>query len=183
MKKIRLALIMLSGGTGKRVNKKLSKQMISYNNVSILEMNIINFRKIIKNICIQIVSNEQDFLNLWNKHFLKIRTKSSFFAPFSGYELLIENFSILRQIDLQSRSDCGEWYSHQMMDHIGWKFYIRKEELLNFSKLFSISYLDIIWRNKGKKRCFGISSILWVIYCRDMFFYEKNISGHNPKNE
>ena len=45
MSGIKLAVILLAGGIGKRLNKDISKQMISYNNVSILEMNIINFRK------------------------------------------------------------------------------------------------------------------------------------------
>ena len=48
MSEIKLVLILLAGGIGKRINKKISKQMISYNNVTILEMNIINFRKIHK---------------------------------------------------------------------------------------------------------------------------------------
>ena len=58
---IKLVLILLAGGIGKRINKKISKQMISYNNVTILEMNIINFRKYIKNIPIQVVTNKKDF--------------------------------------------------------------------------------------------------------------------------
>ena len=61
MSGIELVLILLAGGIGKRINKKISKQMISYNNVTILEMNIINFRKYIKNIPIQVVTNKKDF--------------------------------------------------------------------------------------------------------------------------
>ncbi len=60
MSNINVALILLAGGLGKRLNKKISKQMIKYNNLSILEMNIINFRKYLQNIPIQIVSNELD---------------------------------------------------------------------------------------------------------------------------
>ena len=57
----KLVLILLAGGIGQRINKKISKQMISYNNVTILEMNIINFRKYIQNIPIQVVTNKKDF--------------------------------------------------------------------------------------------------------------------------
>ena len=64
MNNVKLALILLAGGKGKRLNKKISKQMISYNNITILEMNIINFKKYINDISIQIVTNKQDFLNV-----------------------------------------------------------------------------------------------------------------------
>ncbi len=66
MDNYRLVLILLAGGTGKRINKKISKQMISYNNETILETNIINFQKKLKNIPIQIVTNNQDFLNVYD---------------------------------------------------------------------------------------------------------------------
>ena len=49
MSNINLVLILLAGGVGSRINKKISKQMIRYNNLTILEMNIINFRKDLKN--------------------------------------------------------------------------------------------------------------------------------------
>lgn len=60
MSNIKWVLILLAGGIGQRINKKISKQMISYNNITILEMNIINFRKYIKNIPIQVVTNKKD---------------------------------------------------------------------------------------------------------------------------
>ena len=65
MNNVNLALILLAGGIGKRINKKISKQMIRYNNLTILEMNIINFSKDLKNIPIQIVSNSNDFTEVY----------------------------------------------------------------------------------------------------------------------
>ncbi len=59
-----LVLILLAGGVGKRFKNKISKQMISYNDVTILEKNIINFKKCIKNNLIQIVTNKNDFLKV-----------------------------------------------------------------------------------------------------------------------
>ncbi len=61
MSNVKLALILLAGGLGKRINKNVSKQMLSYNNLTILETNIINFTKFLKKIPIQIVTNEKDF--------------------------------------------------------------------------------------------------------------------------
>ncbi len=58
---INIVLVLLAGGIGTRINRKISKQMIKYNNLTILEVNIINFIKIFKNIPIQIVTNEKDF--------------------------------------------------------------------------------------------------------------------------
>ena len=43
MSSVNLVLILLAGGIGTRINRKISKQMIKYNNLTILEMNIINF--------------------------------------------------------------------------------------------------------------------------------------------
>ena len=71
MNNVNLALILLAGGTGRRINKKISKQMVMYNNLTILEINIINFRKNLKNIPIQIVSNNKDFrdvIDICNKY-------------------------------------------------------------------------------------------------------------------
>ena len=65
MNNVNLVLILLAGGIGKRINKKISKQMIRYNNLTILEMNIINFSKDLKNIPIQIVSNSNDFTEVY----------------------------------------------------------------------------------------------------------------------
>ncbi len=61
-----VVLILLAGGKGTRVNKKTTKQMISVKNITILEMNIIKFKKQIRNISIQIVTNNQDFLKVSN---------------------------------------------------------------------------------------------------------------------
>ena len=64
MKSVKLALILLAGGTGTRINRKISKQMIMFNNLTILELNIINFMKELKNVPIQIVTNNKDFLKV-----------------------------------------------------------------------------------------------------------------------
>ena len=64
MSSVNLVLILLAGGIGTRINRKISKQMILYNNLTILEMNIINFSKIFKNIPIQIVTNDKDFIEV-----------------------------------------------------------------------------------------------------------------------
>ena len=55
-----VVIIILAGGMGNRLNKNISKQMITYNNVTILEKNVLNFKKYLKNIPIQIVSNKKD---------------------------------------------------------------------------------------------------------------------------
>ena len=59
-----LVLILLAGGIGKRFSNKISKQMISFNDVTILEKNIIFFKKHLKKISIQIVTNKIDFLKV-----------------------------------------------------------------------------------------------------------------------
>ncbi len=64
MSSVNLALILLAGGVGTRVNRKISKQMIMYNNLTILELSIINFIKELKNIPIQVVTNNRDFLEV-----------------------------------------------------------------------------------------------------------------------
>ena len=58
-------IILLAGGIGERLNKNISKQMISFNNQTILETNIVNFKKYLKNTMIQIVTNKQDFLKVF----------------------------------------------------------------------------------------------------------------------
>ena len=75
----KLVLILLAGGTGKRLNKKISKQMISYDNVTILETNIINLKKFIKNTLIQVVTNKKDFLKA-----CKLCKKYSLLSPVLG---------------------------------------------------------------------------------------------------
>ena len=64
MSSVNLVLILLAGGIGTRVNRKISKQMIKFNNLTILEVNIINFSKIFKNIPIQIVTNNKDLIKV-----------------------------------------------------------------------------------------------------------------------
>ncbi len=64
MSNANIVLILLAGGIGTRINKRISKQMIKYDNLTILEVNIINFIKIIKNIPIQIVTNDKDFIKV-----------------------------------------------------------------------------------------------------------------------
>ena len=38
MSSVNLVLILLAGGIGTRINRKISKQMIKYNNLTILEI-------------------------------------------------------------------------------------------------------------------------------------------------
>ena len=64
MSNVNLALILLAGGVGSRINKNVSKQMLCYNNLTILEINIINVRKNLKNIPIQIVTNDKDLIKV-----------------------------------------------------------------------------------------------------------------------
>ncbi len=79
MSSVNLAMILLAGGMGKRINKKVSKQMIRYNNLTILEINIINLKKILKSIPIQIVTNEKDFIEA-----TEICNKFNLFSPVLG---------------------------------------------------------------------------------------------------
>ena len=64
MNNFKLVLILLAGGIGTRINRKISKQMIMFNNLTILELNIINFMKELKNVPIQVVTNDKDFLKV-----------------------------------------------------------------------------------------------------------------------
>ena len=59
-----LVVILLAGGIGNRINTKISKQMFRYNNKTILEKNIVNLKKNLKDIPIQVVSNEKDLPNV-----------------------------------------------------------------------------------------------------------------------
>ena len=79
MKEVNIALLLLAGGIGKRLNKNVSKQMIMYNDLTILEMNIINFKTVFKNIPIQIVTNNQDFIKV-----SEICNKYNLFPPVLG---------------------------------------------------------------------------------------------------
>ncbi len=90
MNNVNLALILLAGGIGGRLNKKISKQMIKYDNTTILEMNVKNFIKYLKNIPIQIVTNTDDFTEvseICNKYNMPLpvlggdeRHKSTYYA-------------------------------------------------------------------------------------------------------
>ncbi len=60
MNDMNIGIILLAGGLSKRLNKKITKQMISYSGITILEINIINFQKNLKNVPIQIVTNKKD---------------------------------------------------------------------------------------------------------------------------
>ena len=55
-----LVIVLLAGGVGNRLHKQTSKQLINYNNETILEINIIRFQKYLKEVPIQIVSNKKD---------------------------------------------------------------------------------------------------------------------------
>ena len=79
MSSVNLALILLAGGIGTRINRKISKQMIKYNNLTILEINIVNIIKNLKNIPIQIVTNDKDFIDV-----SEICNKYDLLAPVLG---------------------------------------------------------------------------------------------------
>ena len=49
-----LVIILLAGGSGKRLSLAIDKQMIKINEITVLEKNIINFQKYLPNIDIQI---------------------------------------------------------------------------------------------------------------------------------
>ena len=74
-----LVVILLAGGIGRRLNQKTSKQMISYNSETILEKNIIIFKKILNNVPIQVVSNNKDLSKV-----SEINKKFSIFPPVIG---------------------------------------------------------------------------------------------------
>ena len=62
--KEKIVVLLLAGGIGKRLNRVTSKQMVSFKNVTILEKNLINLKKYLKNIQIKIVTNKKDFLKV-----------------------------------------------------------------------------------------------------------------------
>ena len=74
-----LVVILLAGGIGSRLNKETSKQMICYNNETILEKNIISFKKFLINIPIQVVSNKKDLSKI-----CEINKKFNIFPPVLG---------------------------------------------------------------------------------------------------
>ena len=74
-----LVVILLAGGIGSRLNQKTSKQMISYNDETILEKNIIIFKKYLNNIPIQVVSNNKDLSKV-----SEISKKFNIFPPVLG---------------------------------------------------------------------------------------------------
>ena len=59
-----LIIVLLAGGVGNRLNKKTSKQLIHYDHETILEKNIIRFKKYLKNVPIQVVSNKKDLIKV-----------------------------------------------------------------------------------------------------------------------
>ena len=95
MSNVNLALILLAGGVGSRINKNVSKQMLCYNNLTILEINIINFRKNLKDIPIQIVTNSKDFIKV-----SEICNKYNLLAPvLGGDERQKSTYNALKSIE------------------------------------------------------------------------------------
>ena len=74
-----VVIILLAGGIGNRFDKNISKQMITYNNETILEKNVLNFKKHFKDIPIQIVSNKKDLSKV-----VEITTKFKILDPVLG---------------------------------------------------------------------------------------------------
>ncbi len=74
-----LVIILLAGGIGNRFDKNISKQMTTYNNETILEKNVLNFKKHFKDIPIQIVSNKKDLSKV-----VEITTKFKILDPVLG---------------------------------------------------------------------------------------------------
>jgi 2-C-methyl-D-erythritol 4-phosphate cytidylyltransferase/2-C-methyl-D-erythritol 2,4-cyclodiphosphate synthase len=74
-----LVIILLAGGIGSRLKQKTSKQMISYNDETILEKNIISFKKYLKNIPIQVISNRKDLSKV-----IEINKKFNILPPVLG---------------------------------------------------------------------------------------------------
>ena len=54
-----IVIILLAGGSGKRFNLAIDKQMIKINEITVLEKSIINFQKYLPNNDIQIVTNKK----------------------------------------------------------------------------------------------------------------------------
>jgi 2-C-methyl-D-erythritol 4-phosphate cytidylyltransferase len=57
-----LVIILLAGGSGKRLSLAIDKQMIKINEITVLEKNIINFQKYLPNYDIQIVTNKNNLI-------------------------------------------------------------------------------------------------------------------------
>jgi len=55
-----LVIILLAGGSGKRLSLTIDKQMIKINGITVLEKSIINFQKYLPNYDIQIVTNKNN---------------------------------------------------------------------------------------------------------------------------
>ena len=55
-----LVIILLAGGSGKRLSLAIDKQMIKINEITVLEKSIINFQKYLPNNNIQIVTNKKN---------------------------------------------------------------------------------------------------------------------------
>ena len=55
-----LVIILLAGGSGKRLSLEIDKQMIKINEITVLEKSIINFQKYLPNNNIQIVTNKKN---------------------------------------------------------------------------------------------------------------------------
>ena len=58
--KLDLVIILLAGGSGKRLSLEIDKQMIKINEITVLEKSIINFQKYLPNNNIQIVTNKKN---------------------------------------------------------------------------------------------------------------------------
>ena len=74
-----LMIILLAGGLGKRLDKKTSKQLITYKSISILERNIKKFNEYLDKVKIQVVSNKRDF-----KKITKITNENKILPPVLG---------------------------------------------------------------------------------------------------
>ena len=57
-----LVIILLAGGSGKRLSLEIDKQMIKINEITVLEKSIINFQKYLPNNNIQIVTNKKNLI-------------------------------------------------------------------------------------------------------------------------
>ncbi|MDB2583702.1 2-C-methyl-D-erythritol 2,4-cyclodiphosphate synthase [Alphaproteobacteria bacterium] len=74
-----LVIILLAGGSGKRLSLAIDKQMIKINEITVLEKNIINFQKYLPNIDIQIVTNKNNL-----KKTCEITEKYNIYKPIIG---------------------------------------------------------------------------------------------------
>jgi len=74
-----LVIILLAGGSGKRLSLAIDKQMIKINEITVLEKNIINFQKYLPNFDIQIVTNKNNL-----KKTCEIAEKYNIYKPIIG---------------------------------------------------------------------------------------------------